>query len=115
MERQLSAKYLNRIRPIGIPGVSGYAWDRASILDFLNSEESFHYAVLGGDVLHLSGDKMEYTYDSWSVRGERSPTESFEDFAARCRKSALDYILAYPIKDNILFAVVMTSELSAGL
>jgi len=115
MERQLPAKYKNQLRPINIPGVVGFAWDRSLLLDFLNSEESHHYAVLGGDVLRLVGNMMEYTYDNWSVSGKRHPTENFADYVARCKKLAIDYITSYPIKDGVLFAVTLSSEVTAGL
>lgn len=84
-------------------------------MEFLNSDESNNYAILGGDVLRIVGDRMEYTYDSWSVSGKRHPSEPFQDYVARCKAHALQYISAYPVKNDIVFSLVMSSEVTAGL
>lgn len=115
MERKLPEKYLKGIRPITIEGVKGFVWDRTLLLEFLQDRECQYYAVLGGDVIRITDGVMSYTYDNWSVRVERSPTESFEGFVQRCKNVALKYINAYPEDKNIFFAPVITSEVTAGL
>lgn len=115
MQRPLLSKYKDNLRDISIPGVSGSVWDRELLLDFLNSDESDNYAILGGDVLRIVGNKMEYTYDSWSVSGKRHPSETFQDYVARCKAETFQYISSYPDKNDIVFSLVMSSEVTAGL
>ena len=115
MERTLSDKYKNQIRQININGVSGFAWRRDVLLDFLKSDESDYFAILGGDVLRIVGDKMEYTYDNWCLDGKRKPSESFPSYVARCKERTIQYISAYPSRDDIVFSLVMSSEVTAGL
>lgn len=115
MERKLSEKYLSRIKSINIEGVIGTVWDRELFLEFLQDAESNHYAILGGDLIKVTDGKMEYTYDNWSVKRDREPTESFERFVSRCKEEARLYIEAYPSEKNILFSPIMTSEVTAGL
>jgi len=114
MERPLSEKYKNRIRPINIEGVIGFAWERELLIAFLKDKESDYYAILGGDVFILVNGQMEYTYDNWGVES-RSPRESFDSYVKRCKEITLKYIDSYPISKNILFGPVMTSEPTAGL
>lgn len=115
MERKLSEKYEEKLIPINITGVAGVAWGRDLVLEFLKSEECKSYAILGGDVIRVSGSKMEYTYDSWSIDRKRTPTESFSEFSERCRARTFQYISAYPVSNDVLFALVMSSEATAGL
>jgi hypothetical protein len=115
MERLLPSKYKNQLRKIDIPGVVGLSWDRSLLLDFLNSEECLHFAVMGGDVLRLVDQKMEYTYDNWSVSGRRHPAENFADYVTRCKKQAIDYITSYPLKEGVFFTIALSSEVTAGL
>ena len=114
MELKLSEKFSKHIRPLSIEGVSGSVWGRTLFLQFLEDSESDKFAILGGDIILEKDGKMEYTYDNWSV-SERVPTESFADFAQRGIKTAKDYLTRYPDKDGVLFAPVMTSEVTAGL
>jgi|GEM_PF-2765698 len=115
MQRPLSSRYRDYLREINIPGVSGLVWERELLLDFLNSDESSNYAILGGDVLRVVGGQMEYTYDNWFVSGKRHPSETFQNYVARCNARAVEYISAYPIKKGIVFSLVMSSEVTAGL
>lgn len=114
MQRKLSEKYYKRIRPIKIEGVSGFVWDKNTLLEFLDDAESDGYAILGGDVIRESDGKMEYTYDNWSIEKEREAPESFKDFVARCKDYTRQYISSYPISKGIVFAVVMSSDVTAG-
>ena len=115
MQRPLSSDYQSKLMPISIEGVTGFVWKRDLLLDFLKSEESNYYAILGGDVIRVLGNKMEYTYDNWSVAGPRLPSESFQKFAARCKEQTCKYVTAYPLKDDIVFKLVISSEVTAGL
>lgn len=115
MERTLSRKYSEQLIKITIKGVDGWAWERTLLLEFLNDiEECRNYVIFGGDVLRVFKGEMEYTYDSWSIT-KREYLESFDDYSLRSIKKSMDYVSLYPDLPNILFVLVMTSEVTAGL
>ena len=111
----MSNKYRDQLREININGVSGFVWRIDVLLEFLKSDESDYYAILGGDVLRIVGAEMEYTYDNWSVDGKRKLSESFPSYVARCKERTTQYVSTYPSGADIVFSLVMSSEVTAGL
>jgi len=114
MEKLVPEKYRSKIIKVTIPGVSAYAWPRDLLLDFISDEKNIEFAILGGDVISVNDTQMCYTYDNWST-DSRYLGESFNDYCKRCSKVAKEYLEKYPLKSNILFVPVMTSEITAGM
>ncbi len=113
MKRSLPMKYEQK--KIRVSDGLGFAWDKATFLEFLDDNETAMFAILGGDVLILdstSGYKL--TYDSWSI-DRNGANEDFKVFCQRSRKKAQEYVSTYNIIDGIVFAPVMTTEITAGL
>lgn len=114
MEKQLPQKFVDRVKPLSMEGVSGMVWDRDTLLEFLKDPSVSGFVILGGDVIRNDGGRAEYTYDNWAI-DKREPTESFEHYSKRAALKAIEYIERYPVTDGIFFVPVLTSEATAGL
>jgi hypothetical protein len=113
MEKNFPQEYQDKKITLESLKVGGFAWKREYILKFLQDPNTREFAVLGGDVLSYTNGKLAYTYDNWSAP-ERPRTEPFESFCQRTRDEALKYIRNYPEVDDVIFAPVVTSEVTAG-
>lgn len=93
-----------------------FGWRKEDALDFLNSPSADNFAFFGGDVMRFNEDRKFYenTYDSWFLnRG--GPLEDFKIFCIKSKKKAIEYISNYKADDNIVFVLVASSEVTAGL
>jgi hypothetical protein len=97
-------------------GISGIAFSKKDILDFLKGNDIDGFAMLGGDVLKFNTEKNKYvyTYDNWYAP-DRLIKESFSDFCERCKQSSIEYIEKYPNDEGIVYTPVITSEITAGM
>jgi len=93
-----------------------FGWKKEDVLDLLNSPSADKFAVLGGDVLRFNGNRKFYenTYDNWYINRE-GPLEDFKEFCVKSKKKAIDYISNYNADDNVVFVLVVSSEITAGL
>ncbi len=93
-----------------------FGWRKEDVLGFLNSPSSDNYAFFGGDVMRLNEAKNFYenTYDSWYLNRE-GPLEDFKTFCLKSKKKAIEYISNYKADDNVVFVLVASSEVTAGL
>jgi hypothetical protein len=114
MEKKLPPKYDAKKIPLPENAGGGFAWDKATILDFLCDSSVFGFVILGGDVISTTYGRYNFANANWHV-SKRNPTESFEDYAARARAIAKDYIEKYPQNQSVVFAPTLTSEVAAGL
>lgn len=115
MSKQLSDKYRKKLKQVTITGINELAWDFDTLMEFLEDDESNLYAILGGDVLIQNNQQeMNYTYDNWGV-DSRKIGESFSDFCKRSKQYTVSYLKKYPVKNENLFILVMTSDVTAGM
>jgi hypothetical protein len=113
MEKQLPPSFEKR--KIALPlGLEGFAWERETILEFLGDSSAKSFAILGGDVYKRARSALELAYANWHV-SKREPNESFESYCARSASKAQSYIENYPASQDVVFAPVITSEVTAGL
>lgn len=91
------------LKSIGVNEVAFYYNDALSFIHFLEQEGAIIY---GGDVLKISNNLPEYTYDNWCYGG-KSSDESI--------KKARDYILSYKNKEKVLFSIVSNYQLLSPL
>ncbi len=93
-----------------------FGWRKEDALGLLNSPSVDDFAFFGGDVMRFNEDRKIYenTYDSWYLNRE-GPLEDFRTFCIKSKKKAIEYISNYRADDNIVFVLVASSEVTAGL
>ncbi len=93
-----------------------FAWKKEDVLGFLDSPSANSFAFLGGDVMRFNKEKKSYesTYDSWYINRE-GPLEDFKVYCVRSKKKATEYIANYKADDGVVFVLVASSEVTAGL
>lgn len=113
MEKAIPQKYSTRLIKVDS---KKNGWKKKDIVEFLESQSSDIFAVLGGDVFKFDSSNSRYqtTYDSWYL-DRRGPEEDFESFCLRCKSKALEYIQGCNASDNVVFVLVLSSEVTAGL
>jgi hypothetical protein len=72
----------------------GTAWYRAHVFQVLDALRDTHWAVLGGDVLRVAGQQIEYTDDNWLSQLRSGETR--REFVTRSIEEATLYIANYP-------------------
>jgi Immunity protein 40 len=115
MEKSLPEIYESKKMDLSSLGISGFAWDRESILKFLSDESTTDFVVLGGNVYLVESGAYKPANANWYVT-HRGPTEAFKHYAERARARAKTYIEGYPKgPPDVVFSPVITSEPTAGL
>lgn len=84
-------------------GIKNWALDSSQALASIGKFESSGVAILGGDVYHLIGGRVEHTYDNWYC--EKKIGESDLEFLKRSLLKAKLYIENYQV-GGALFALV---------
>jgi len=75
-------------------GTEGTAWYRANVSQVLDALRDTDWAVLGGDVLRVAGQQIEYSYANW--HSEVRSGETRKEFVTRSIEEAMAYISNYP-------------------
>jgi hypothetical protein len=100
----LPPELLQQARSLAALGLAEVAWPRPAALSILEWMRGRRYAVLGGDVLQVSDNRLVHTYDSW--HSDPLPAESFETYASRSLDDTLGYLKAYPDREHLYVLVV---------
>lgn len=85
-----------------IIGTSNWALTRQEALHALDQLEELGVSILGGEVCHRVGDRIEMNYDSWHC--DLEPKESMTSFLQRSLDAARSYIIRYP-RDDVFFLI----------
>ena len=89
-------------------GINNWALKKEQVLDLLNEFKSYNFIILGGDIIKLKKEGVEYTYDNWYCNKQKN--EAFEDFCKRSIDITVSYLSNYPFsKENELF-IILTIE-----
>lgn len=75
-------------------GTEGTAWYREHIFQVLDALRDTDWAVLGGDVLRVAGQQIEYTFANW--HSDLRSGERRKEFVTRSIEEATFYIANYP-------------------
>jgi hypothetical protein len=89
-------------------GVAEVAWKRSDVAEILSAIADSRWAVLGGDVLRLTGGKYRHTGDSW--HSDRQNAEACLDFVRRSHSETLAYIGRYPESGQSVSYVLVFDE-----
>ena len=100
---------VKEILSVGVPlteiGVENWALMKVQALQALDKLEEIKVAILGGDVLSVKNNRIQYNYDNWYCNIEEH--ESDEDFIIRSLDVARKYICNYQCQgEEIVFAFV---------
>ncbi len=80
-------------------GVRDLVWTYKDVIEVISFLKENGYIILGGDVLTMSKESIDYTYDNWHY--------DEEDSSKSC-EYAMNYIQSYPNKDRYIYCLVFT-------
>lgn len=93
---KLPPEYAHLVSTHGIPlstvntGSQEIAFPRVIAVQALNCLQGSPIAVAGGDVLKISGGRLEYVYANWYCN--RKEGEPAQEYAGRSQRHASEYI-----------------------
>ncbi|MFZ0421471.1 MAG: Imm40 family immunity protein [Xanthobacteraceae bacterium] len=89
------------------PGSSEYALDRTRAIDAINILNDTDVAVLGGDVLRMGAERLEYVLDNWHFPSFKEKIDNA--LAGKSRDFARSYIEKYDSRGKCvpLFVLVV--------
>lgn len=79
-------------------GLEDLAWTRPDVIGVVMQLDGTKVAVIGGDILKNEGEMYGHTCDSWCC--DIRPGELWDEYAKRSRKTAQEYVEAYPEAHN---------------
>ena len=83
-------------------GSTGIAWSSNIILEILDFAFKEKINILGGDVLKIIDNKLDYTYDNWAI-SVNNQIETKPELIERSYYESRNYIKKYLINKNELF------------
>ena len=110
----LPSNYVNFTSIKGIPlstinpGSQEIALPRDATIEALRMLKDSPIAVIGGDVLKLSGGLLTYTYENWFCNKKEGELAS--QYACRCLQYSMEYVMNFDSKGAFdpLFVFVLT-------
>jgi hypothetical protein len=66
------------------------AWKKEAAIEVIETLAEHAYAILGGDVLALRGEQLDYTGDYWDLPDE--DVVLWEEYVERTRERSIDFI-----------------------
>lgn len=103
------SKSIDNILRVGISlhdyGIHNWVLTKEQCLVAIKKFEDAKIAIVGGDVMEGS-KKEEIGFSSASWHSDRQEHEEYDEYVKRSIQDAKEYILNYPISENIYFAFV---------
>lgn len=91
---------------MGVYGIDNWALTKDQALRAIDDLEARGIPVLGGDVVEMTGDGPEYTYDNWY--SNRDSGKAMGSFVTHSAGRAREYVASYTsAKDRKVYFVLV--------
>jgi hypothetical protein len=86
------------------------AWKKEAAIKVIDALAEHGYAVLGGDVLQLAGDRLDYSGDYWDLPDE--DVILWDEYVEHTRERSIDFIenMARAKGEDLLYAIFFIGE-----
>ena len=89
-------------------GINNWALTKEQVLDLLNEFKRYNVIILGGDIIKLKKEDVEYTYDNWSCNKRKK--ETCEDYCKRSIDTTVHYLSNYPFSKESKLFITLTID-----